>query len=241
MIFPAIDIQGGQSVRLYQGQFDQETLVSTTPVDQARTINQKGITCLHLVDLDGAKAGAPKNFAVVKRICQNFKGLVEIGGGIRTTATIESYLQAGISRVILGSVAVKDPAFTTKAVDQFGPDKVVIGVDGRNGKVATEGWLDQSNVEMTVLISAMVKAGAKNFIVTDVARDGTMKGPNVALLQDLQARFKSANVIASGGIRDLDDIKQLQDAGIKDMVAGKSLYEGTLTLSEVAEVNANAR
>lgn len=241
MIFPAIDIQNGQSVRLYQGQFDQETLVSATPVEQAKQIKANKIDRLHLVDLDGAKAGSPQNFAVVKSICQNFSGLIEIGGGIRSTAAIEKYLAAGISRVILGSVALKDPEFTTKAIEQFGPNKIVIGVDGRDGKVATEGWLDQSTVAMSDLISAMVNASAENFIVTDVARDGTMQGPNIDLLQDLQDKFPNAKIIASGGIRNLTDIRKLQAAGIKDMVAGKSLYEGTPTLAEVAEVNADAR
>ncbi|MCC4468192.1 1-(5-phosphoribosyl)-5-[(5-phosphoribosylamino)methylideneamino]imidazole-4-carboxamide isomerase [Limosilactobacillus reuteri] len=240
MIFPAIDIQGGQSVRLYQGQFNQETLVSSNPIKQAKKINAKQIKCLHLVDLDGAKAGSPQNFAIVKSICQTFKGLVEIGGGIRSVKTIERYLQLGISRVILGSAALKNPVFTKQAIKQFGSAKVVIGVDGRDGKVATEGWLDQSEITMVTLITEMIKAGAQNFIVTDVSRDGTMVGPNIKLLQGLQQEFPQANIIASGGVRNFTDIKKLQIAGIKDIVVGKALYEGTITLKEVSEVNAYA-
>lgn len=241
MIFPAIDLQKGQSVRLYQGDFNQSRLVDGKPVEQAAVINQQGIDRLHLVDLDGAKVGQPQNFETVQQIADQFRGMIEIGGGIRDTKTIDQYLSLNISRVILGSVALEDPQFTKEAIQQFGPDKVVIGVDGRNGKVATEGWLDQSVTPMADLISEMIQAGAKNFIVTDVAKDGTMTGPNLKLLSSLQSQFPKANIIASGGIRNLADIQALQKAGIKDMIAGMSLAQGSLTLSEVKEVNAHAR
>ena len=241
MILPAIDIYQGQSVRLFQGNYQKSTLVSTTPVDQARQINAANINCLHLVDLDGAKDGQPVNFKLTSAICQAFSGMVEIGGGIRSLDTIKQYLNVGVSRVILGSAALTDPELTKEALDQFDPAKIVIGVDGRKGQVATEGWLDQSKVAMDKLIAAMVNAGAKNFIVTDVARDGTMTGPNTSLYRRLQAQFAGANIIASGGVRNLKDVKSLQSVGIRDIIAGKSIYEGTLTLKEVAEVNNNAR
>lgn len=241
MIFPAIDLQKGQSVRLYQGDFNQSRLVDGKPVEQAAVINQQGIDRLHLVDLDGAKVGQPQNFETVQQIADQFRGMIEIGGGIRDTKTIDQYLSLNIRRVILGSVALEDPQFTKKAIQQFGPDQIVIGVDGRNGKVATEGWLDQSVTPMADLISEMIQAGAKNFIVTDVAKDGTMTGPNLKLLSSLQSQSPNANIIASGGIRNLADIQALQKAGIKDMITGMSLAQGSLTLSEVKEVNAHAR
>ncbi|WP_283584096.1 1-(5-phosphoribosyl)-5-[(5-phosphoribosylamino)methylideneamino]imidazole-4-carboxamide isomerase [Limosilactobacillus difficilis] len=240
MIWPAIDLQNGNSVRLYQGQFNQETLVSPTPVQQARQLNTAGVNRLHLIDLDGAKDGSPQNLTTIKAIRQAFSGQIEVGGGIRSHATIETYLRSGIDRVILGSAAIDNPQFTKQVLQEFGTDQIVIGVDGREGQVATAGWLTQSTVPMSRLIAEMVPAGAKNFIVTDVARDGTMQGPNIELLQSLQQEFPQANIIASGGIRNMADIQQLQAAGIKDMVVGKSLYEGTLTLAEIAEVNTNA-
>lgn len=241
MIFPAIDLQKGQSVRLYQGDFNQSRLVDGKPAKQAAVINQQGINRLHLVDLDGAKVGRPQNLSTVRQITEQFQGMIEIGGGIRDTETINRYLSLKISRVILGSVALENPQFTKEALQQFGSDQIAIGVDGSNGKVATEGWLDQSVTPMADLISEMIQAGAKNFIVTDVAKDGTMTGPNLNLLSSLQSQFPKANIIASGGIRNLADIKALQKAGIKDMIAGMSLAQGTLTLQEVKEVNDHAR
>lgn len=240
MIFPAIDLQAGQSVRLYQGDFKRSRLVNGKPAEQAAVINQQGIYTLHLVDLDGAKAGRPQNFATVRQIAEQFQGMIEIGGGIRDTETIDRYLSLNISRVILGSVVLENSQFTKKALQQFGPEQIVIGVDGRDGKVATEGWLTQSVMPMADLIGEMIKAGAKNFIVTDVYKDGTMTGPNIKLLSSLQDRFPTANIIASGGIRDLNDIMALQKAGIKDMIAGMSLAQGTLTLQDVKEVNGHA-
>lgn len=237
MILPAIDLQNGQSVRLYQGDFTKETIISPAPVKQAKEINAAGVYALHLVDLDGAKAGFPKNLAVIKKIRAEFTGLIEVGGGIRSLDTIETYLAMGIDRLILGSVALKDPAFTKQVLAKFGPERIVIGVDGTDGKVAVDGWLKQSEVMMATLINEMQQAGAKHFIVTDVAKDGTMTGVNMDLLTSLQKQFPQANIIASGGIRDLQDILALQAAGIADAVAGKALYEGSLTLEEIAGVN----
>ena len=237
MIFPAIDLQAGNSVRLYQGDFAKETLIATNPAKQAEQINAAGVHALHLVDLDGAKVGKPQNLAVIKQIRTVFTGLIEVGGGIRSQKTIEQYLALGIDRLILGSIALKDPDFTRQMLAKFGPEKIVIGVDGKDGKVASDGWLQQSEVTMAALIEQMQQAGAKHFIVTDVAKDGTMSGANQALLTTLQEKFPQANIIASGGIRNLDDILNLQAAGIKAAIAGKSLYEGSLTLAEIAGVN----
>lgn len=176
MIFPAIDLQDGRSVRLYKGDFAQETVINPDPVDQAKQYEAAKVGALHLVDLDGAKAGKPVNVDIVKAVRQAFTGILEIGGGIRDKAAVDLYLGLGVDRVILGSVALKNPELTKQVIAEYGAERIVIGVDGKNGKVAAEGWLDQSDVPMTDLIGAMIEGGAKYFIVTDVDRDGTMQG-----------------------------------------------------------------
>lgn len=240
MINPAIDLQRGQSVRLKQGDFDQATLIENTPLAQVERFQAVGIDRLHLVDLDGARLGHPANQAVVKAIRDSFTGMIELSGGIRTAQAVADYLKLGIDRVILGSVAVKDPQLTRQVLNDWGSARIVIGVDGKDGMVATEGWLSQSTVPMANLIGRLVEAGAVNFIVTDVAQDGMMAGPNLNLLGDLQAQFPTANIIASGGIRNLADIDVLKRVGVKEAVVGRAMFEGTLTLEEIKEANANA-
>ena len=237
MIFPAIDLQDGRSVRLYKGDFAQETVINPDPVDQAKQYEEAKVGALHLVDLDGAKAGKPVNVYIVKAVRQAFTGILEIGGGIRDKAAVDLYLGLGVDRVILGSVALKNPEFTKQVIAEYGAERIVIGVDGKNGKVAAEGWLDQSDVPMTDLIEAMIEGGAKYFIVTDVDRDGTMQGANEDLLGDLQKTFPTARIVASGGVRHLADIKSLEAKGVMDSIVGKALYEGTITLEEIAEYN----
>ena len=237
MIFPAIDLQDGRSVRLYKGDFAKETIINQDPVDQASQYEAAGVGALHLVDLDGAKAGKPVNVDIVKNVRAAFTGILEIGGGIRDKAAVDLYLEMGVNRVILGSVALKNPELTKEVIAEYGAERIVIGVDGKDGKVAAEGWLDQSDVPMTELIGAMVAAGAKYFIVTDVDRDGTMQGANEALLSSLQDQFPTARIVASGGVRNLEDIKNLEKCGVVDSIVGKALYEGTITLEEIAAFN----
>ena len=237
MIFPAIDLQDGRSVRLYKGDFAQETVINPDPVDQAKQYEEAKVGALHLVDLDGAKAGKPVNIDTVKAVREAFTGILEIGGGIRDKAAVDLYLGLGVDRVILGSVALKNPELTKQVIAEYGAERIVIGVDGKNGKVAAEGWLDQSDVPMTDLIGAMVEDGAKYFIVTDVDRDGTMQGANEDLLGNLQKEFPAARIVASGGVRNLEDIKSLEAKGVMDSIVGKALYEGTITLEEIAGYN----
>ena len=238
MIFPAIDLKAGQSVRLYQGDYAQTTLINADPVVQAQQINAAGLQQLHLVDLDGAKSGQPENLATVTAIRQAFDGVLELGGGIRSYDLAQRYLELGVDRLILGSAALTDPALVRRLLQDFGGDRIVIGVDGQNGQVAINGWLEQSQTKMSTLIAQMMMSGAKNFIVTDVARDGTMQGPNLDLLAQLHAKLPAANLVASGGIRDLADVQALQALGIRDAIIGKALYEGTVTLDELAGVDA---
>lgn len=237
MWIPAIDLSNGQSVRLYQGDFDQKTIINTDPLTQAKAIETAGLTYLHLVDLDGAKAGNPQNLAVIKQLIEQTSLAIELGGGIRSINQIRQYLALGVNRVIIGSAAVKHPELVEQAVQEFGPAKVVVGVDGRNEMVATQGWLTTEAVSMVDLIDQMTELGVTNFIVTDIDRDGTMQGPNVELLAKLQRRFTNTNIIASGGIRNVADIKLLSANGIDSAVIGKALATGELTLSQLKAVN----
>ncbi|CAM3089566.1 1-(5-phosphoribosyl)-5-[(5-phosphoribosylamino)methylideneamino]imidazole-4-carboxamide isomerase [Lactiplantibacillus plajomi] len=236
MIFPAIDLKAGQSVRLYQGDFDQATLINNDPVEQAKAVNAAGLHQLHVVDLDGAKAGQPENFATVAAIRAAFDGTVEIGGGIRSRELAELYLKLGIDRIILGSVALSDPTLVKQLLATYGGERIVIGIDGQNGLVVTDGWLKQSQVKMSQLMTEMLAAGARHFIVTDVARDGTLQGPNVGLYSTLLAQCPQANLVAGGGVRTLADVQTLQAIGCQDVIIGKALAAGTVTLEELAGV-----
>ena len=236
MIFPAIDLKNGQSVRLYQGDYQAVTTINEEPIQQALEINKAGIKQLHLVDLDGAKSGQPENLPMIKQIRQNFRGFLELGGGIRAYQTAQQYLNLGIDRIVIGSAALKNPQLVKQLLDDFGSQKIAIGIDGKNGQVATEGWLEQSDVKMTSLISKMNEFGAENFIVTDVSRDGAMQGPNLDLLTNLRKAIPQVNLIASGGIRNVEDLKALQKIGIEESIIGKALFEKTISLSQILEV-----
>lgn len=196
MIFPAIDLHEGQSVRLYQGDYNKVTLINKDPVAQAKDIISQGVKQLHLVDLDGAKTGRPENYTVISDIWKNFDGFLELGGGIRDEKIARMYLDLGIDRIIIGSAALESPDFVKNLLKKYGGDRIVIGVDGANGKVAVNGWLEQSNVKMSDLIKEMMDNDAKSFIVTDVARDGTMQGPNLDLLMKLSQELPKANLVA---------------------------------------------
>lgn len=239
-IIPAIDLKSQQSVRLYQGDFSKTTVINRSPLDQALAIEKAGLTNLHLVDLDGAKSGQPVNRSIIKEICEQTKLAVEVGGGIRSLAQINDYLTSGVSRVILGSAALNDPELVQEAIAQFGADQIVIGIDGKDGVVAVSGWLEQSTVKMAELMASMVAFGVNSFVVTDISRDGTMGGPNVNQLGELQAKFPTATIIASGGIRNVFDLNQLAATNIKAAIVGKAMATGDLPLKTLAEVDANA-
>ena len=236
MIFPAIDLRNGQSVRLYQGDYNQETVINSDPITQAQQIQATGLTHLHLVDLDGAKSGKPINLDIITALRQNTTLFIELGGGIRSLAQIQQYLSLGINRVIIGSAALTHPELVTEAVARFGAESIAVGVDGRQEQVATDGWLTASSTTFSEIIQAMQAVGVMNFIVTDIERDGTLGGPNIALLSRLQQKFPETNIIASGGISTIKDIEDLQTAGIKDIIVGRALYDGNVTLPALKEV-----
>ncbi|EFQ57532.1 1-(5-phosphoribosyl)-5-[(5-phosphoribosylamino)methylideneamino]imidazole-4-carboxamide isomerase [Streptococcus downei] len=232
-ILPAIDIKDGQAVRLFKGDFAQQTVVNPDVLDQARLFKEAGIRFIHVVDLDGALEGKASNRDLIAKIKETTGLGVEVGGGIRTLEQIEDYLEVGIDRVIIGSMAVKSPGFVQAALDKFGPDRIVVGIDAKAGLVATEGWLETSQVNYLDLALAMEKMGVKLFVYTDVDRDGTLTGPNLQHYQALMTKLTSAQVIASGGIAQLSDLEELAKIGLPAAIVGKAYYSGNISLAEL--------
>ncbi len=233
-ILPAIDIKDGKCVRLYKGDFAQTTVYHENPAEVALQWQSKGAKYLHLVDLDGAIVGEPKNINVVKEILQAVKIPVEIGGGIRSLETIAMYLNAGIDRVILGTAAVKDPNLARIACEEFGKERIVLGLDAKNGYIATEGWLETSGVTAIELALRMKELGIIRIIYTDISKDGTLTGVNVQATKEL-AEATGMHVIASGGVASIADIKALLEVsakGIEGVIVGKAIYTGSLVLEE---------
>ena len=231
ILYPAIDLKDGQCVRLLKGDMDKATVFGDDPAAQARKFEQAGCEWLHLVDLNGAFAGKPVNAEAVESILAAINVPVQLGGGIRDIDTIEMWLSKGVSRVILGTVAVEDPDLVREAATMF-PGKVAVGLDARNGKVATRGWAEETNMTVTSLADQLAGAGVAAIIYTDIDRDGAMQGPNVAATAAL-ARSTSIPVIASGGVSSLKDIIALRDAvGISGVISGRALYDGALDVGE---------
>ena len=234
-ILPAIDIKNGHAVRLVKGDFEQETVVNDNVLDQDSIFMEAGIQYIHVVDLDGALEGRAANRDLIAKIKEMTGLAIEVGGGIRTIEQIEDYLSVGINRVIIGSMAVKHPQFVKEALDKFGSDKIVVGIDAKNGMVATEGWLETSTVDYISLALEMEKMGVRLFVYTDVDRDGTLTGPNFEHYEKLIAHLTSAKVIASGGIHALSDLQQLEKIGVAGTIVGKAYYNGDISLKELRE------
>ena len=229
-IFPAIDIQNRQCVRLYKGDFSTAQQVAADPLETARAFRAAGADWIHMVDLDGAKSGRRVNADIFEQVAKDSGLKVELGGGIRDMETLAAYFEAGISRCILGSAALKKPELVREAVAAFG-SRIAVGIDAVDGMVATEGWLDVSEVPYIELARRMEDMGVRTLIFTDISRDGTLEGPNAEQLAALSEAV-SCNVIASGGIRELSHITQLRDMRLYGAICGKSLYSGTLDLGE---------
>lgn len=238
LVIPAIDLKDGECVRLRQGLMDESTVFSDNPVAMAGQWADQGARRLHLVDLNGAFEGEPVNAAAVEAITRALPDLpVQIGGGIRSIETIERYLSAGVSSVILGTKAVKDPEFVKTACQAF-PDRIIVGIDAKDGLVATDGWAEVSTVKATELAKRFEQAGVSAIVYTDIARDGMMQGVNVEATLEM-ARASSIPVIASGGITQIDDIRGLAHHardGIMGAITGRAIYEGTLNLQEAQEL-----
>ncbi len=236
IIFPAIDIRHGRCVRLNQGRADAETVFSDDPVEMAHRWIQEGAEWLHIVDLDGAFEGTPGNLPVIRRIVEAVSVPVQLGGGIRTEKRIAQILELGICRVIIGTMALKDPALLETVVSHYG-GRIVVSIDAHNGMVATEGWLDVSEQPAAHFAKQISKLGVETIIYTDIQRDGMLIGPNIAAIQRF-ASGSNVNVIAAGGIASLKDIqalKRCEPHGVVGAITGKALYVGTLDLREAIE------
>ncbi|ETW13928.1 1-(5-phosphoribosyl)-5-[(5-phosphoribosylamino)methylideneamino] imidazole-4-carboxamide isomerase [Roseivivax marinus] len=231
ILYPAIDLKDGQAVRLLRGDMDSSTVFNDDPAAQARAFVDAGCTWLHLVDLNGAFAGRPENAAAVESILAATDVPAQLGGGIRDMATIEAWLDKGLARVILGTVAVENPGLVREAARAF-PGQVAVGIDARKGRVATKGWAEETDVQATDLARSFEDAGVAAIIYTDIDRDGAMGGPNVEATADL-GRAVSIPVIASGGVSSLADLTALRDTGvIAGAISGRALYDGALDLRE---------
>ncbi|KFZ42518.1 1-(5-phosphoribosyl)-5-[(5-phosphoribosylamino)methylideneamino]imidazole-4-carboxamide isomerase [Anoxybacillus flavithermus] len=232
-IYPAIDMRGGKCVRLIQGDYSQETVYGHSPVEMARSFVSQGATWIHMVDLDGAKEGRRVNDTFVVEVANMLGVSVQIGGGIRTEEDVAYYLEQGVSRVILGSAAISNPSFVKAMLRTYG-ERIVIGIDAKNGFVATEGWTHTSTIEAVELGKQLADAGAETFIFTDIATDGMLSGPNIDAVVRL-AKETNKRVIASGGIRSLDDLcslKQFENDGVCGAIVGKALYTNQFTVAE---------
>jgi len=232
-IYPAIDMRGGKCVRLLQGDYDKETVYGDSPFEMAKSFADAGAAWIHMVDLDGAKDGKRVNDRFVIEAAQNLDAKVQIGGGIRSEEDILHYLENGVDRVIIGSIAVSNPEFAIEMIAKYGA-KIAVGIDAKNGYVATHGWLDTSSVKAVELGKRFADAGAETFIFTDIATDGTLAGPNIDAVWEL-AEVTGKNVIASGGVSSLADLQAIAKKGIGGAIVGKALYENRFTLKEALE------
>ncbi|WP_438955731.1 1-(5-phosphoribosyl)-5-[(5-phosphoribosylamino)methylideneamino]imidazole-4-carboxamide isomerase [Cognatiyoonia sp.] len=235
ILYPAIDLKDGQAVRLVHGDMDQTTVFNHDPAAQAKEFVAAGCQWLHLVDLNGAFAGEPVNAAPVEAILKACPVPAQLGGGIRDLATIEHWIDKGLARVILGTVAVENPDLVREAAKEF-PGKVAVGLDARNGFVATRGWAEETNELVIDLAKSFEDSGIAAIIYTDILRDGAMKGPNVTATEAL-ARAVSIPVVASGGVSSIDDLKALKDTGvIAGAISGRALYDGAIDLTSALEM-----
>lgn len=234
LIFPAIDLYGGEAVRLYKGDYAQKTVYNPSPLAVARDFAAAGATHIHMVDLEGAKDGTTPHIDLICRIKQECGLFTEVGGGIRSMDTVERYLSAGVDRVILGTAAVTDRAFLKAAVQKWG-EHIAVGVDLKDGAVAIKGWREDSGVDAFAFADDMQALGVSTIICTDISRDGAMRGTNRELYRQLSRRL-SLQIIASGGVSDLQDVKALAGMGLYGAIIGKAYYTGAIRLSEAIEV-----
>ncbi|MDR0200221.1 MAG: 1-(5-phosphoribosyl)-5-[(5-phosphoribosylamino)methylideneamino]imidazole-4-carboxamide isomerase [Streptococcaceae bacterium] len=229
-IIPAIDLQNGEAVRLFKGDYAQKTVYSSHPEALAKKFESYGAGYLHVVDLDGAKDGATTNLETIRKIKRSTNLKIEVGGGIRTLETVELYLDdLQIERVILGTVAIKNPDFVKECLKHYAPPQIVVGVDIKNGRVATEGWLETSDVPYLDFLHALEKIGVTTTVITDISKDGTLTGPNFDLYAEI-ARETSLNFVVSGGVKDVADVQEAVKRNYDGIIVGKAYYEGKIDL-----------
>ena len=243
IIYPAIDLKEGQCVRLVQGKAENKTVYSSDPGSMAYSFQTQGAEWLHVVDLDGAFEGQPRNMEAIKQIAAQINIPFQVGGGLRRKEDVEQVLALGASRVIIGTRAVTSPAFVEELLAAFGPDKIVLGLDARDGMVAIEGWVEKSSLRVFDFAKTMQRLGVKTVIYTDVARDGLLQGPNLDSIRQM-AEQTGLQVIASGGVTTVENIKKLREMepqGVTGAIIGKALYDGKIELKDALEVAKGGR
>ena len=233
-LYPAIDLYEGKAVRLYKGEYQQMTVYNENPLEVAMDFQKAGATCIHMVDLEGAKFGTTSNLPVIEKIVKATDLFVEVGGGIRTMQTIEAYLSIGVNRVILGTAAVTDRAFLDETIAKYG-EKIAVGVDLKDGYVAIKGWTEKSRWTADAFFADLEKLGVSTVICTDISRDGAMQGTNRQLYKELSEKY-NIQLIASGGVSSLEDVKALKEMDLHGAIIGKAYYTGAINLREALEV-----
>ena len=233
-IYPAIDLYGGKAVRLFKGDYARMTVYSDHPTEIAEAFRAAGAKRMHVVDLEGAKAGSPMNLQTIAELVKTFAGFVEMGGGIRSMQTLEDVFSVGVDRVILGTAAVEDEAFLTRALETYG-EKIAVGVDLKDGFVAIKGWTERSALSADSFFAKMQRMGVSTVICTDISRDGAMQGTNRALYQALSQKY-SIDLIASGGVSTMEDVQALAAMGLHGAIIGKAYYIGAIDLKQAIEV-----
>lgn len=234
LIFPAIDLYEGKAVRLYKGDYEQMTVYSDSPIELVEDFVEQGAKHLHLIDLEGAKTGKTPNLELIRDIRALSPLFTQVGGGIRSMDVVDAYLGAGVDRVILGTAAVTDPVFLEEAIKEFG-DKIAVGADIKNGYIAISGWTESSGIDAFSFCRRMQDLGVKTLICTDISRDGAMQGTNRNLYRTLSRRH-NMNIIASGGVSSIEDIRALRDMELYGAVIGRAYYTGAIKISEALEV-----
>ncbi|EOH92985.1 1-(5-phosphoribosyl)-5-[(5-phosphoribosylamino)methylideneamino]imidazole-4-carboxamide isomerase [Enterococcus haemoperoxidus ATCC BAA-382] len=237
-VLPAIDIREGKAVRLVQGDFLQKTIVNHHPVAQAKEFKVAGIQMMHVVDLDGALMGKASNAALIEQMKKETGLKIQVGGGIRTLEQVDTYVALGIDRIIIGSAALRDPKLVKEAVLKHG-DKIAVGIDAKNGKVAISGWLDVSETDYLQMAKEMAKMGVKTIIYTDITKDGTLAGPTFEDYMKLSAVVPDVQIIASGGVSSKEDLVKLAELGLYGAIVGKAFYNDAITLADMLEVETN--
>ena len=239
-MIPATDLIGGRCVRLTQGDYTSRKTYYRDPLEAALRFEEAGARRLHMVDLDGAKAAEPQNLAVLERIAAKTSLEVQYGGGIKSRAALRSVFDAGARRAVCGSVAVREPELFARWIAAFGPERLILGADVRDGVVAIQGWTERSERTAPELIETFLPAGLRQVVCTDISRDGMLCGPAVALYADLQRRFPQVEITVSGGVSSPDDIARLEREGLRSVIVGKALYEGRITLEKPGPCSPNA-
>lgn len=234
-IIPAIDIIDGQLVRLQQGDYSEKTVYSQNPLDVAKQFESVGVKRLHVVDLDGAKAKHIVNYKTLEELSSKTKLIIDFGGGIKSDEDVKIAFESGASYITGGSIAVNRPQLFLSWLETFGADRIILGADIKNGNIATTGWTESSDAKWQSFIQSYVSRGVRRVISTDISKDGMLTGPNIELYKDMMDQFPELHVTASGGVSCLNDVKQLDEAGVPAVIVGKAIYEGRITLKDLVE------